>query len=223
MVSVVIYIGKLKRRVKSLLLPYIIWNLLAMAIVLLKSSMPSLFPSLAKENHDLSCFVNAFWSSQDGNCPILYPLWYVRDLIVVVILSPLVYILVKNFREWALVLFFILWYFPLVDFPPGFSMTSFFFFGVAAFITIAYMLEDRKKIKLRKEYPESTFFIFCFHALILGDVSKVLIKVCHANGPSLMVLVYVSTFLLVLAISFYTWLFMKRYLLGVLQLINGSR
>lgn len=88
---------------------------------------------------------------------------------------------------------------------------------------IVYILKDRQKMNGKKEYPESTFFIFCFHALILGGISRVLIKIYHANSPFRMVLVYVSTFLLVLTMSFYTWLFLKKYFPKVLRLIIGGR
>lgn len=156
-----VYVGKLKRRIKSLLLPYIIWNLLAIAIVLLKSNMLSLFPSLAKENHDWLWFVSAFWNSQYGSCPILYPLWYVRDLIIVVILSPLIYMLIKTFKKWVLTLFFILWYCPIMDFPPGFRMETFLFFSVGAYVNIIG-LSVRKEISKGVVFPPPCFvYNFC--------------------------------------------------------------
>lgn len=92
-----IWFEKYKRRFKSLLIPYIIWNLLFVAQLAILQFNP----------------ITSSWIS-DGLTPfissgsILYstwvvlthpanlPLWFVRDLMIIVIFTPLIYYLVKS-------------------------------------------------------------------------------------------------------------------------------
>lgn len=131
-----VYIGKLKRRTRSLLIPYLIWNVIAILVTLIKANMPSMFPSLAKENHDLLWFICSFWSLDEGRCPILYPLWYVRDLMVVILFSPIIYAMIKYLKQWALVILLVLWYFPITTMPTGLGTCGFCFFPIGAYWSI---------------------------------------------------------------------------------------
>lgn len=75
-----VYWQKLKRRVKTLLIPYIVWNLL-MALKLQEIS--------------LATFI----------APANMPLWFLRDLIMVSMVTPILYIGVKRLGWWlALIL-----------------------------------------------------------------------------------------------------------------------
>lgn len=96
-----IYIKKLKKRFLSLVIPYLVWNLLFMLFVFF---VQSLLPTLNNRNmiNDYSMwdFINSFWnySGLGYGCPILAPTWFLRDLIVIIIFTPVVYYLIKYTR-----------------------------------------------------------------------------------------------------------------------------
>lgn len=68
--------------------------------------------------------------------PLDYPLWFLRDLMVMVVLSPLVYIVVRYLRGYGVALLglcYVSWIWPVI---PGFSITAVFFFTLGAYFAI---------------------------------------------------------------------------------------
>ena len=98
-VDIAVYCGKLKDRFFSLVIPYFIWNALFLCWNFFAEYV-SWIPWKASEVHYLtSCsilsysakqFFLAFWA------PIDYPLWYVRALSVLVLLSPPLFFFIKK-------------------------------------------------------------------------------------------------------------------------------
>lgn len=94
------YISKSKKRVKSLLLPYIVWNIY---LLILFYCVQNILPTMLSGSHKaimdykLMDFILAFWDAGEG-FPINGPMWFIRDLIVFSALSPIAYIFVRNRR-----------------------------------------------------------------------------------------------------------------------------
>jgi len=110
------YINKLKNRINSLLIPYIVWNTLMLIILLLAIySVPSIVTANGG-NFTLEGFLSAYWK-YDGTLtgaipsrkPIDYPLWFVRDLMIIVLFAPILYNLLKKRGKTLISLFIILW------------------------------------------------------------------------------------------------------------------
>lgn len=141
-----IYISKIKKRVKSLLVPYLIWNFVAF-IVLLIQVHPRIihyFPLLNDYRVDITSFLSSFWItnlpiSMSGPAnPINTPLWFIRDLIVLVILSPMIWWLIKRIKLGGLVVLGIIWFFSIgeeIGFP-SLCHQSLFFFPLGAYFGI---------------------------------------------------------------------------------------
>ena len=68
--------------------------------------------------------------------PINYPLWFIRDLMVLVVFSPLVYAMVRYLRQYALALLGFLWLIYDGVSSPGLSPTAWFFFSLGAFYSV---------------------------------------------------------------------------------------
>ena len=100
-----LYVKKLTRRFLSLFTPFLLWNLLYLVLVIIIGLFSSRVPILGIPIEEMS-FVNglkALWNIAlipGGNtlaAPVAVPLWFVRDLMVTVILSPLIYLAVVFF------------------------------------------------------------------------------------------------------------------------------
>jgi fucose 4-O-acetylase-like acetyltransferase len=85
------YILKLKRRFKSLCLPYLIWNLFYCILFVICFYIPIIHNNTnsTTEFNLINNIIGIIMSDYT-------PLWFVRDLIIYVILSPCIYYLIKN-------------------------------------------------------------------------------------------------------------------------------
>ncbi len=96
-----IYVEKLKRRFFSLVVPYVLWNLICVALLLFKFRFFH-FDSYGVYEMDgaidWSRFIKGFWDFYDGY-PYAQAFWFIRNLICFVILSPIVYVVG---RKWWL-------------------------------------------------------------------------------------------------------------------------
>ena len=113
-----VYKHKLKRRVRTLLVPYIVWNLLALIIFTAKDLATG-----SDLTYPLS--LNAWWGIRDiggsgmnwlgynvheCTAPLQVPLWFVRDLIVLTLLSPLLHFFLKKYSKTLLLILALLYF-----------------------------------------------------------------------------------------------------------------
>lgn len=147
----VTYLRKFKNRVHSLLIPYVVWNTLAVLLLILTLHSPFTQYATYESSFDFSLlnFLSCYWVydgglaglSLDTLYPLDLPLWFLRDLMVVVLCTPLVYAVIKQTKYYAVLLVGVLWLFePLYSsrFPldrMGF-LTAFFFFSFGAYMSI---------------------------------------------------------------------------------------
>ena len=131
------YCRKLRSRVGTLLVPYLLWNVIAV-LVTLSHSLPffsSVFPSAhLMEVHLtplrlLRTFVDNYWNrgilvspEWEGIAsvepyPADVPLWYVRDLMLMIFLSPLIQWLIQRAGWRIVVALGVLWCLRSVLFP----------------------------------------------------------------------------------------------------------
>ncbi len=146
-----VYLSKTKKRFQTLIIPYLLWNVLTVAIISLVE--------FAKFNGGLSNYWSAiqengiwkiFWNYYEwdlnktdllGNVtpkygPINIPLWFLRDLIVIVLLSPLVYYLIKYTRLIGVLLLGVAFYTKVWFTFPGLNIAGVFFFALGAYFSI---------------------------------------------------------------------------------------
>lgn len=92
------YIQKIKKRVRTLLVPYIIFNLAAVVIFgVLQFLMPVLCSGKNPPIPTWSItefFIFTFWNFSAG--PFVAPLWFVRNLFITALLSPVIYRILAN-------------------------------------------------------------------------------------------------------------------------------
>ena len=141
-----LYKGKMIRRVKTLLVPYLIWNLL-MAIKLKTFSWSMFWVYWQSAGRQ----IDWFGQEQLMTAPANMPLWFLRDLMVVSLLTPIIYILVRKFCYWFIGLLTILYLSGVYAFIPGLSAYAIYFFTLGAFLSIRRM--NLIEFFLRFEWP----------------------------------------------------------------------
>ncbi len=137
------YTNKLKKRIHTLLIPYLFWNALMILAYGILQSIPQLngyFSGINRpitEYNTVIDFVRAFWDCgnwNEGNgVPILQPYWYIRNLMMLTICSPILYFCIKYLKWFGVILPACCWiYAPHL----AFTLSSLTFFSLGALISI---------------------------------------------------------------------------------------
>ena len=125
------FIRKVKKRFKTLIIPYVFWSLWGILFYLvLQAFLPHSisFTRGLIMDWDLKKLLSTVFLD-----PIPYQLWYVRDLTVFALLSPLLYLLLRYTRFYLVLFFMLVWFY---DFDPViFRNQSIFFFITGAYIS----------------------------------------------------------------------------------------
>lgn len=133
------FISKLKSRAKSLLVPYIIWNLLVLVLFFVLqtwfSSFASGYSKLIKD-YTLTDYFRVFWCTEENHFPICFQLWYIRDLMVVCVFAPVIWWLIHRTGIVSVLLLTILWVSGVWPYIPGISDTAFAFFSAGALFAV---------------------------------------------------------------------------------------
>lgn len=68
--------------------------------------------------------------------PYNLPLWFLRDLIFMTLLTPIIYYLIKKCNIWYILILFIAYISKIWLLIPGLHITSFFFFSTGAYFAL---------------------------------------------------------------------------------------
>lgn len=123
---------KIQKRISSLLIPYLIANAITLFMVL-----PLKIIGVSQsflESLDFLSIIKCLTID-----PIDSPLWFIRDLMFTVLLSPLLYHLLKRTNGFVLLLLAIVWIVDGdMDIIPGFLPKAIFFFSVGAYVSLKW-------------------------------------------------------------------------------------
>jgi surface polysaccharide O-acyltransferase-like enzyme len=150
-----VYLKKLKSRFTTLVVPYLLWNLIPIFIsataktIKMDGSIWIYFNGLYDKGLWRIFWNYCEWGSTDTNIlgwlmpcygPYLLPLWFLRDLIIMVFLTPLIYYFVKHTKLYGIILLGILYYTKIGFIISGFSTSLFlnalFFFSFGTYFSI---------------------------------------------------------------------------------------
>lgn len=143
------YIDKLRRRMLTLIVPYVVWNIIAFGLYALqdfsagRALQYALSPDLFWGCRNLGGeSVNALgWIVGAATAPVQQPLWFVRDLIVLAAISPLFYATLRHRIIGPIVLLLLgaVYYGELWPNFGGVSFMGPWFFGLGAWAGIRRM------------------------------------------------------------------------------------
>ncbi|MGX7667848.1 acyltransferase family protein [Flavobacterium pedocola] len=100
---------KIVKRIKTLLIPYLLWTIIGLLVYLILQSIPQSKPFFTNKLIVDYSFLD--WVEGIFYKPIPYQLWFLRDLIIMVFLSPLIVFLIKRIRFVFLFTTFLFWFF----------------------------------------------------------------------------------------------------------------
>lgn len=133
------YLQKIKTRTNTLLTPYLLWNLMFLMIYLASYILgyPQDINRRNMADYQLTDYFRLLWDRGEydhGNfVPILCPMWYIRNLYIISLLSPLFYYIIKYTRELFLVTVAIWW---MTSNHNAFISQTVLFFCVGAYFSI---------------------------------------------------------------------------------------
>lgn len=139
------YGNKLYKRIFRLLIPYILWNLLGfvMMTIFVTTPLKSFFPGLSIEIN-FQYFLSCFWSVGDlhsffqtAGAPVDAPMWFIRDLIILSVLSPVIALICRTIKFWILIPLTVLFILGIWPHIVGFSLTGILFFMYGAYFSIS--------------------------------------------------------------------------------------
>lgn len=169
-----VYLQKLKKRVKGLLVPYVLWNLfyLLFFLLLFLPCFSAIFPNIhnAPLDFSLTAIINTFWDGSQGVIvspgaginreiyPLNIPLWFVRDLMIVVLFTPAIYVLLVRMGKWLVMVLGLVWFvMEFRDFGHlNQLLTATFFFTWGAYMSV----KNRDLIRVFGRYSKSSLVLY---------------------------------------------------------------
>lgn len=133
------YPEKIKARCHSLLVPYLLWNALLLIAYLAAFALGHPQDVNGKSMADFywTDYLRLFWDRgtyDNGNfVPLLCPFWYIRNLLLLSLISPALYLLIRYLREVFLLAIAIWW---MLTPHNAFISQSILFFSLGAYFSI---------------------------------------------------------------------------------------
>ena len=149
------YGDKLSKRLRTLLVPYLFWNFFAWAlqifVVILQGHISWIPPDIFRPDRLLDVFIGLGDGYQ--GMPKAFQLWFLRDLLVLCLLAPALYMLLRGRQAWVLMLFALLYLMPWPgDWPDIFKRfpSALLFFSIGAWYGIhkVNMIDAVRRIPL---------------------------------------------------------------------------
>lgn len=174
----------LLKRLKTLVIPYLWWNLAALIANILAGN-------ITWNSINISDLLILFVKSTPSLGTINHPLWYLRDLFVFVLVSPICYIIGKSvFKHLFLLVLMLLWFLDIGGTMTynGFGGLLFFYSGMLLNIN-GYDIYSKVKAVANKVHPYIIIYIICSILCVsYRDVlSGICLKLCTLAGIILFV------------------------------------
>jgi len=139
------YIKKLKARFKTVVIPYLSYSLLALSSTVLLQSFARFTHSLNNNaSNDVSFNIHSLLTAWliDPQLGRAGHLWFLRDLILLFLISPLIFWVINRFRVVPVLLLLLLWLFeiqisPVIDRTYMISIDALLFFMLGAYLAIS--------------------------------------------------------------------------------------
>lgn len=178
-----VYKKNIKKRFRTLVVPYLLWNTLAILCIAVRflPIFSKILPGMDKVEvnltplaflytyfdffHEDALFVYPDTPIRDSAMPIDAPLWYLRELMVLCLISPLFYWLIKKLKAWSLLIWATVSFVITPCFFTGWLYMQFvlsFYFALGAY----YSLNGKNFVTELRKYP---WAIWVWIAIVIAD------------------------------------------------------
>lgn len=149
------FLLKFKKRIKSIFIPYLVWSIWGLLFYFILQLFPqsqNFFTKKLIADYSFTELLNTLFIN-----PIPYQLWFLRDLIMLVMLSPLIFWFVKQLKIISILILFVMW-FIFFDFNFYiFKTESLLFFSLGAYLAL-----HQKSFLLNKIYLKNYWLLLIF-------------------------------------------------------------
>lgn len=171
------YEQKIRDRIHTLLGPYLFFNAVILMgyIVLTLLGKPAMILGKNLSDYSFVDYIRAFWDRGDwagGNgAPLLCPFWYIRNLMILVILSPIICHIIRYTKLLLPIITGFLW---INAFDSAYLLESITLFSIGAYFPIC----GKNPIEIFERYKILSFFIFI--SLFITDIAHTIMHVPYA-------------------------------------------
>lgn len=132
-----VYVGQLKKKIRTLVIPYVLWNLILIAAIISKYYVfQTMGLDLTNSQAEYEAIGSNAWYQLLWEIPINFPLWYMRDLMCMTLIAPLFYYGFKYLKHYGLILLTVFYLGVHNTGIAGFSSTAILFFGAGAYFAM---------------------------------------------------------------------------------------
>ena len=198
--------GSIVKRGRTLLVPYLLWNtLMVLASMAVYYGFTALNIPVHEDAIDAVRRGPLMWYVTG---PINFPLWYVRDLMVVILLTPALLRVFSGFKTISLILLVVLYLLPvrLCYFPAN----ALFYFGIGYWLRVQGFCLDNFCWRFR------------FSALALTVITIVLAMCFYTSAYHDLFVKLYCPFGCCTAINLFSILQRRRSIVKVLTYLSGS-
>lgn len=122
-----VYLEKIKKRFRSLLLPFLFWSFFGIGIYLILQAIPFLTSFFSKDlviNYSFSQLIDTIFIN-----PIPYQLWFIRDLMLLIVISPILNWMLIKIKFIPLIIIAIFWFMHIEGYNNSIEALLFFYVG----------------------------------------------------------------------------------------------
>jgi len=176
------FFTKIKKRIRTLVVPYLFWSLWALGVYFALQCIPQSKPfftnNLIKDYTPSQLLYTVFID------PIAYQLWFIRELLIILLLSPVIYWLLR-YLKWSIVMVcIILWYL---------NVNYIFVYNeaVMSFVLGGFFSVDQRRLLLNDFSSKGFFYFFIWISILLcktilmhlgAHTDDILIDLLHKTG-----------------------------------------
>ena len=210
------FLNKWRRRLLSLVVPYLIANVVAFCCYWAAYRYaPSMMSGFFGDDWKNPLFV--FWTG-----PVNLSLWFIRDLIIACLVSPLIYLLVRYTRIWGVLALAAVWIFV------GGSHWYNIWFTIGAWAAVCQgenccRLLGKVRCRVPAHAAAWCFFIYLYHYLLVISLKKGLVTWLDPSEPWLMLGIYLASALLTLAVLTGVFALLKKWLPKTTAILVGGK
>ena len=153
--NIQIFSKKIKKRIRTLFIPYLFWAIYGILLLLILQSLPyvgSFFTNQAIRDFSFENIIKLIFLR-----PIPFPIWFIKDLFIIVLFSPFLYFALKYSGYVFIFLLFTIWFmfeewfdlFALVEMNFLFlwNIDSLLFFSLGGVLSLRHskMINSKEK------------------------------------------------------------------------------